>query len=102
MSVRIVRSEAKCKHCVYLKANYDQKRIRFFCHNHRSNLYTQKIALQDPVCGKFKIEHPRDVRKRFKGISLERKWKERNEPESFTGSRSGGQFLRTINDYNKK
>ena len=35
----------------------------------------------------------------FKGISLEQKWKARHENETFEGSKSGGQFMRTVVDY---
>lgn len=35
-------------------------------------------------------------RSQFKGISLEQKWKCRNEPESYVGSKSGGKFMQTI------
>lgn len=38
-------------------------------------------------------------RKDFKGISLEQKWKERNGQEDYSGSKSGGQFMRTVIDY---
>ncbi len=35
----------------------------------------------------------------FKGISLEQKWKARHENETYEGSKSGGQFMRTLIDY---
>jgi hypothetical protein len=38
----------------------------------------------------------------FKGISLEQKWKQRNEQEQFIGSKSGGKFMRTVIDYKGK
>lgn len=38
-------------------------------------------------------------RKSFKGISLEQKWKTKHENETFEGSKSGGQFMRTVIDY---
>ena len=41
----------------------------------------------------------KEKRKEFKGISLEKKWKARNEPESFQGDKSGGYFMKTIIDY---
>lgn len=44
----------------------------------------------------------KDKRKTFKGISLEKKWKDKHEQEVYTGSKSGNQFLMTIINYNGK
>jgi hypothetical protein len=35
----------------------------------------------------------------FKGISLEEKWKNRQENESYQGSKSGNKFLITVINY---
>jgi len=44
-------------------------------------------------------EPKRSKRLSFKGISIEQKWKQRNDPESYSGNKSGGQFMRTVIDY---
>jgi len=49
------------------------------------------IDSNDPVFKKRKKE--------FDGISLEKKWKEKHENETFEGNKSGGQFMRTVIDY---
>jgi len=64
-------------------------------------------------CGLYAVEHKtsfrmstvtckrclRDLAPKFTGISLEKKWKEKHESETFEGNKSGGQFMRTVIDY---
>ena len=38
----------------------------------------------------------------FKGISLEQKWKDKHENESYSGSKSGNRFLGVIKEYDGK
>lgn len=44
----------------------------------------------------------KQLRLNFKGISLEQKWNDKHENESFVGSKSGNRFLGVIKEYDGK
>lgn len=46
-----------------------------------------------------RAERLKKKRAEFKGISLEQKWKDKHESETYDGNKSGGQFMRTVIDY---